>query len=390
MPKNICGKCHHIYDSPLAGKCPNCNSPTGQTFDFQNDDTFLNESIPKILEERKEFGLEGLVKGLNCIIINTEPEKHRAAVEELLKYTGFQFKYTYEWNQVLTSVLSCKNSPDLLIQSRKLETNPFRIYNNGKKIHNLPNTRLETFVFATDHLDNYVKKQKARGISFLTDEILNTSNYSFIQSKPTPYMGISYGFIEWKDPTHDYYSDEASELNWNLEKPSQNYLKNIGRLDHTATRVRAKDRDAAIIEFMKYTNYNFDFAVYVKHLNSITSVARLSATDFAMVFTSGITAFENITKSGPTEGFIYNYGTRTHHMAFDTTNIEDTFSELQNNKMDFLIDLVGSREEGLKQTFSAQSPNTMLVNEYIHRYDDFDGFFTKSNVTDLTKSTEKQ
>jgi len=58
--------------------------------------------------------------------------------------------------------------------------------------------------------------------------------------------------------------------------------------------------------------------------------------------------------------------------------------------MDLLIDLVGSPDEGLKQTFSVQSGNTLLVNEYIHGYGDFDGFFTKSNVTLLTGATEKQ
>jgi hypothetical protein len=58
--------------------------------------------------------------------------------------------------------------------------------------------------------------------------------------------------------------------------------------------------------------------------------------------------------------------------------------------MHFLIDLVGSPDEGLKQTFSKQSEHTLLVNEYIHRYGDFDGFFTKSNVTLLTAATDVQ
>jgi hypothetical protein len=58
--------------------------------------------------------------------------------------------------------------------------------------------------------------------------------------------------------------------------------------------------------------------------------------------------------------------------------------------MRFLVELVGSPDEGLKQTFTMPSPNTLLVNEYIHRYGDFDGFFTRSNVTLLTKATEKQ
>jgi len=30
------------------------------------------------------------------------------------------------------------------------------------------------------------------------------------------------------------------------------------------------------------------------------------------------------------------------------------------------------------------------VNEYIHRYGDFDGFFTRTNVERLTKATERQ
>jgi hypothetical protein len=58
--------------------------------------------------------------------------------------------------------------------------------------------------------------------------------------------------------------------------------------------------------------------------------------------------------------------------------------------MGFLLDLVGSPEEGLKQIFSSPSENTLIVNEYIRRYGDFNGFFTRSNVTLLTGATDKQ
>ena len=58
--------------------------------------------------------------------------------------------------------------------------------------------------------------------------------------------------------------------------------------------------------------------------------------------------------------------------------------------MKFLLPLVGSPEEGLKQILSQPSENTLLVTEYIHRYGDFDGFFTRSNVTKLTAATDKQ
>jgi hypothetical protein len=55
-----------------------------------------------------------------------------------------------------------------------------------------------------------------------------------------------------------------------------------------------------------------------------------------------------------------------------------------------LIELVGSPAEGLKQTFSQPAEQTLLVNEYIYRYGDFEGFFTRSNVTLLTGATARQ
>jgi 4-hydroxyphenylpyruvate dioxygenase-like putative hemolysin len=185
-------------------------------------------------------------------------------------------------------------------------------------------------------------------------------------------------------------TDYGEELDWEIEKPDAPYLENIEALDHTATRVRAADRDTAIIEFMGLTNYCFDFAIYVKVFNSITTVARLSAEDFAMVFTSGIAPYISDAESGPTETYIHNYGTRVHHMAFCTDEIEETVAGLTGDGMDFLIELVGSEDEGLKQTFSTASEHTLLVTEYIHRFGDFDGFFTRSNVTLLTESTGKQ
>jgi hypothetical protein len=77
-------------------------------------------------------------------------------------------------------------------------------------------------------------------------------------------------------------------------------------------------------------------------------------------------------------------------MAFITEHIDETVASLKEDGMEFLIELVGSPEEGLKQTFSAPSKETLLVNEYIHRFGDFDGFFTRSNVTNLTGATDLQ
>jgi 4-hydroxyphenylpyruvate dioxygenase-like putative hemolysin len=175
-----------------------------------------------------------------------------------------------------------------------------------------------------------------------------------------------------------------------ISKPEYRHLNNISVLDHTATRVRAQDRNASILEFIALTNYHYDFAVHVKSLNSITSVARRNPEDFSMVFTSGITPFTSEDESGPTEKFIRNYGTRVHHMAFKTDKIEESVTALNNDGLQFLLELVGSEDEGLRQIFSEPSQHTLIVNEYIQRYGNFDGFFTRSNVEKLTEATTRQ
>ncbi|MBU7026624.1 MAG: hypothetical protein HXS48_06750 [Theionarchaea archaeon] len=355
-------------------------------YDFKNSDDYLKKEAPRVQEERKEAGLEGLVGGLDCVIINTEPERQKTAVTELLQYTGLEFEGAFQDAEYVTGVLK-KRGSDFLIRSRRRE-NPFIEFNVFSKSQHVPNTRLEAFVFRTKDIEKYVSIQKERGVKFLTD-IIHTDTYSFVQTIPSLFTGNSLGFIEWHDKGN-YFTSESEDLNWRIDKPNKDYLRNIKELDHTATRVKAHDRDAAIIEFMELTNYNFDFAIYVKVFNSITNVARLSLKEYAMVFTSGISPYVSDEESGPTEKFIHNYGTRVHHMAFHTENIEDTVACLKEDGMDFLIELVGSPEEGLKQTFSTASTNTLLVNEYIHRYGDFDGFFTRSNVTLLTGATDKQ
>jgi hypothetical protein len=77
-------------------------------------------------------------------------------------------------------------------------------------------------------------------------------------------------------------------------------------------------------------------------------------------------------------------------MAFDTQDIEWTFGRLKQDGMEFMIELVGGPSEGLHQTFTQPSPHTLIVNEYIHRYNGFTGYFTLSNVTALTQATAKQ
>ena len=370
--------------------------------DLQNSDEILRRGAARVMEERKLSGLEGLVGGLQAVIINTEKHLQKAAAKELIRYSGLQFQEAFMDTTHKTCVLKVPGSDrfrsaDFLIRSRLKDGNPFHEFNAAPQACNLPNTRLETFVFETSDIEKYVSLQSQANIKFQS-EILDFDNYYFIQTMPSKFTGNSLGFIEWKGERGVYSSPESPRLGWNMQThgssassfagPSN--IGNIRWLDHAATRVRAKDRDPAILEFMRLTNYNFDFAIYVKSLNSITNVARLSSSDFAMVFTSGITPFVSQQASGPTEKFISNFGPRVHHIAFQTEEIVETVEALRKDGMEFLLNLVGSPEEGLRQIFSQPSKNTLLVLEYIHRYGDFDGFFTKSNVTSLTAATAKQ
>ena len=386
----VCEKCEQVFTDLDEEQCPNCGASSPVVYDFKASDEFLKEKVAKMKDTRKSLGLEGLVGGLDAIIINAEPNRQRVAVEELLRYTGFNFESAYETDTKRVCVLKRSGSADILVTSRLKNENPFVDFNLFPKSRNLPNTRLETFVFKVSNIEKYVSIQKGRGIKFVTPDIIETETFWFIQTLPSKLTGNSVGLIQWKKQKRNYLDQNARILNWELNKPEKDYLDNIGKIDHAATRVKAQDRDAAIIEFMSLTNYDFDFAIYVKTFNSITNVARLSKTDFAMVFTSGIAPYINEQTSGPTEKYIHNYGTRVHHVAYKTEKIEDTFAELKKDRMRFLIELVGSKNQGLKQTFTEGSPNTLLVNEYIHRYGDFDGFFTKSNVTLLTEATKKQ
>ena len=390
MSKLICKNCKTVYDNIIEPECPKCKKVDKGIYHFKNSDKYLKEKVKSTMEERSRAGLDGLVGGLQAVIINTQQEKQENAVYEFLKFTGLDIKESFENNNVRTVALEKYGSADFIINSRLSDYNPFRLNNLHPKSRHLPDTRLETLVFKATDLEKYVKIQRKRGIEFLTDDIVKNENYWFIQTKPSKFTGNSLGFIQWINGADSYSSSDCREFSVKLKKPEDAYLKNIFELDHCATRLHARDRDSAIIEFMNLTNYNFDFAIYVKVFNSITNVARLSKDDYAMVFTSGISQYADNGEAGPTEKFVHNYGTRVHHMAFRTEKIEDTYGKLKRNGMKFLIELVGSGKEGLKQTFTEPSPNTLLVNEYIQRYGDFDGFFTRSNVTLLTGATDKQ
>jgi len=359
--------------------------------DLSEQETELLGRAPAVLDARRNAGLEGLVGGLDAVIINVEKDRLLPATRELLRYTGHTCDEAFSDPAASTFILSCAGSPSLILRSRNRGYNPFEGFNSAPVAGTLPNTRLETLVFTTPDIREYVAIQKERGVAFLTDTPVKLRHGLFIQTLPSQFTGNSLGVVEWHGDDHrSYLPFSGITEEPMLPKTSSGYQTGISVLDHAATRVRAQERNAAILEFLSLTNYHYDFAVYVRSLNSITSVARRTKDDFAMVFTSGIMPDTGDGASGPTEKFIHNYGTRVHHIAFRTEKIVETVAALKDDGMEFLLDLVGSPQEGLRQIFTVPSPHTMLVTEYIQRYGDFDGFFTKSNVEQLTRATERQ
>ena len=235
MGQVICAKCMRVHEKTKDGHCPGCGASGSFVYKFKNSDEYLKGEAARVKEERERAGLEGLVGGLECVIINTEPLLLPVAVFELLRYTGLELTAAFQDLQYQTCVLKTPGSADFLLRSRRAGDNPFLDLNRFPKSQHLPNTRLETFVFATPDIEKYVAIQKARGVKFLTNDIMHTDRYSFIQTSPSSYTGNSVGLIQWRGERGNYVTSESKPLDWKITKLEGGYQRNIKYLDHTAT-----------------------------------------------------------------------------------------------------------------------------------------------------------
>jgi hypothetical protein len=136
-------------------------------------------------------------------------------------------------------VLGVPDSASLIVRSRGNGSNPFSLINKARLTGSLPNTRLETFVFTTPDIWEYVAIQKERGVKFLTPAPQVSEYFSYIQTAPSPYTGNSVGFIEWMDEMRIYAPAGSTSVSPDISKPAYQHLNNIAQLDHAATRVKA-------------------------------------------------------------------------------------------------------------------------------------------------------
>lgn len=59
---------------------------------------------------------------------------------------------------------------------------------------------------------------------------------------------------------------------------------------------------------------------------------------------------------------------------------------LSENGKEFILRVIGSEEEVLKQIFSSASEHSSPTIEYVQRFGEFQGFFTRDNVAELTRA----
>lgn len=147
------------------------------------------------------------------------------------------------------------------------------------------------------------------------------------------------------------------------------YHRAIGRPDHVAVRVRAEDRAAAVLWFMRLTGGRFAGSDYVVPFRSVNSIVRLERCGFALNVVSG-------TAPGQAEPFLSRFGPGAHHIAFETRNIGETVKALEKDGTAFSLPLTGTQEQGIMQAMTARSPHTGLMTEYIERYGGYDGYFS--------------
>jgi len=80
-------------------------------------------------------------------------------------------------------------------------------------------------------------------------------------------------------------------------------------------------------------------------------------------------------RPSPTETFVRNEGPRLHHRTLAVKdgerdgieNIDFVVNSIAEQGQGFLLDVIGSKEQGLKQIFSNASEHSSLIIEYVQR-----------------------
>ncbi len=391
-----------------------CSTNLPRFGDKQNS-TFFEEYLQRLLEQRDRSGLTEMIGGIEALMISVEPGNSVEYIAELTLMTPYQYLVTLDSDQHMTHVLRIDmNSPDILLREVK---NPERNY-IFRSLNDLypvgaqrPHSRYLGEILLTTDRHTVVAEQQQREFRFFSvgqlaelDLPLNVS-----MSKPSPYTQNLLGYMERPvDGIRVYQHGEcvilsAAQAANDRGKEMQERLgikDIIMPIDHLATRVYSQNREAALLEYLALSSYYYWGSYDIKDQNSSTNVTKNvrqapESMSPAKVFTANNHPYcvNHLDKlPSPTETFVRNYGPRLHHIAVEVKdgqtngreNIDFIVEAIAAQGKGFLLDTVGSREEGLKQIFSSASDFSSLIIEYVQRFGDFQGFFTRENVALLT------
>jgi hypothetical protein len=378
---------------------------------------FFEEYLQRLLSERDRLGLTEMIHEIDALMITVDPEHSIDYIAELTLMTPYHYLVTLESESHWTHILRIDlNSPDLLL--REVKDPNFRgIFRSLNEIYPVgskkPNSRYMGEIIRVNNMHEVQKIQESREFRVFSPNDIRKLELpgNLAITKPSPYTHNIVGYLERHPDNLRVYALGMSTIRPDVQeayekaKELQEKLRIddlILPVDHLATRVYSQNREVAILEYLSLSSYYFWGAYNIWDQNSSTNVTKsvhgvAESRSPAKVFTANNTPYfvNHLEKlPSPTETFVRNYGPRLHHMALAVKdgerdgieNIEFVVNAIAEQGKGFLLDVIGSKEQGLKQIFSNASEHSSLIIEYVQRYGGFDGFFTKENVAALTEA----
>jgi hypothetical protein len=378
---------------------------------------WFEEFLVKLLQDRDHIGLTEMIRQIDALLITVEPGCSVAYVSELSLMTPYHYLVTLESESHWTHILRIDmNSPDMLVREVR-DPNLRGIFRSLNEVYPIgkhkPNSRYMGEIFRVTNMHEVVELQKARDIRFFNQDQIRKlelpGNMAIV--KPSPYTHNIVGY--WERPAEEIrvYALGNSVIRDDVNRgyhEAKEIQKSLGLdklilpVDHLATRVYSQNREVAILEYLTLSSYYYWGSYNIENQSSSTNVTKSIHYEDegfcpAKVFTAANHPYfvnHLVELPSPTENFVRNYGPRLHHIALSVAdgetqgkaNIEYVVDVIRANGKDFLLDVIGSKEEGLKQIFSSASEHSSLIVEYVQRFGDFDGFFTKQNVAGLTEA----
>jgi len=356
-----------------------------------------------------------MVHEIDAIMITVDPGHSIRYIGELALMTPYHYLVTLESEDHWTHILRVDmNSPDFLVREVK-DPSIRGIFRSLNEVYPIgmrkPNSRYMGEILRVTNLHDVVECQKQRGFRFFSQDQIRKLQLpgNLAVSKPSPYTHNIVAYMERPVDQIRTYALGVSTIRSDVQdvylaaKARQQELEIndlILPIDHLATRVYSQNREVALLEWLSLSSYYYWGSYDITDQNSSTNVTKsvhYSNELFspAKVFTANNTPYfvNHLEKlPSPTETFVRNYGPRLHHIAlavcdgerYGQENIDYVVKQIASQGRDFLLDVIGSKEDGLKQIFSSASEHSSLIVEYVQRFGDFSGFFTKHNVAELT------